>query len=178
MRGQNSTKNCSKNSALLDFIISFQWLRGDADHSFEAWNKRQTDAVSKVEGEAVDSRDRTLKAKFFSKWKHITMSNRPHIMKQVDPEWLRRVIFNPSSRTARQVACNMVENFCNTAERTREMIDLTTSFLGDLGKAGEAAAEFVALYKRLIRDDQWKYYLSVSHFNIAVITFSALKVEK
>ena len=110
----------------------------------------------------AEDRDRSLKAKFFSKWKQITMMNRPHIMKQVDPEWLRRVIFNPSSRTARQVACNMVENFCNTPERTRDMIDLTTSFLGDLGKAGESAAEFVALYKRLIRDDQWKYYLSVS----------------
>ena len=41
----------------------------------------------------------------------------------------------------------MVESFCSSHQRTREMIDLLTSFLAQLGKAGEAAAEFVALYQ-------------------------------
>ena len=100
-----------------------------------------------VPEEEFRDRDTLLKEKFFARWRRITLSNRPHVIKQVDSDWLRRVMFNPSSRTARQVACDMVESFCNSHQRTREMIDLLTSFLAQLGKAGEAAAEFVALYQ-------------------------------
>ena len=100
--------------------------------------------------------------------------------------WLKKVIFNPSSRMARQVACNMIESFCmkpgiidamgNEGEnfmRKKYVLDLLTTFLDELGDAGESAAEFVALYHRLIGgsvptnnggdddDFTWKLYLAV-----------------
>merc|ERR1712020_236783 len=95
-------------------------------------------------------------------------------------------MFNPSSRMARQVACNMIESFCvksgvsetlggdgENFMRKKYVLDLLTTFLDELGDAGESAAEFVALYQRLIGgsiahnnggnddDNSWKLYLAV-----------------
>jgi len=36
-----------------------------------------------------------------------------------------------------------------------------SSFLDDVGTSGEAASEFLNLYKKLISKDHWKYYLAV-----------------
>lgn len=38
-----------------------------------------------------------------------------------DTSWLKAVIFNPSSRLARQVACNIIELMCSSFERKREV---------------------------------------------------------
>ena len=95
-------------------------------------------------------------------------------------------MFNPSSRMARQVACNMIESFCvksgvsetlggdgENFERKKYVLDLLTTFLDELGGAGEASSEYVVLYQRLIggsgggssasADDAstWKFYLAV-----------------
>lgn len=39
--------------------------------------------------------------------------------------WLKAVIFNPSSRLARQVACNIVELLCSSFERKKEVRSYT-----------------------------------------------------
>ena len=68
---------------------------------------------------------------------------------------LKRVLFNPSSRMAREVACQMVESFCSKDfQRKKQIIEMLTTFLGDMSHAGEAAQEFVHLYQRLITPDQ------------------------
>ena len=36
-----------------------------------------------------------------------------------------------------------------------------SSYLDDIGKSGEASAQFLSVYKRLINTGQWKYYLAV-----------------
>lgn len=38
-----------------------------------------------------------------------------------DTSWLKAVIFNSSSRLARQVACNIIELMCSSFERKREV---------------------------------------------------------
>ena len=45
---------------------------------------------------------------------------------------------------------------------------MTTRYLEEVGRSGESAAEFLALYKRLVNTDQhtagadqWKYYLAI-----------------
>ena len=55
-----------------------------------------------------------------------------------------------------------MESFWTVHDRKREVVDLLTGFLDNLGQAGEAAAEFCALYDRLIEtEDHWQYYLAV-----------------
>ena len=56
---------------------------------------------------------------------------------------------------AREVACQMVESFCSKDfQRKKQIIEMLTTFLGDMSHAGEAAQEFVHLYQRLITPDQ------------------------
>ena len=42
-----------------------------------------------------------------------------------------------------------------------QILDLLTTFLDDLGKSGESAAEFLSLYQNLIKTAQWKSYLAI-----------------
>jgi hypothetical protein len=42
-------------------------------------------------------------------------------LKLTDAAWLKQVLFNPSSRLARQVACNMLESLCQVPVRKREV---------------------------------------------------------
>lgn len=42
-----------------------------------------------------------------------------------------------------------------------QILDLLTGFLGELGTAGESAAEFLSLYQSLIAPAPWKQYLAV-----------------
>lgn len=41
------------------------------------------------------------------------------------------------------------------------MLDLLTGFLGELGTAGESAAEFLSLYQSLVQQSPWKQYLAI-----------------
>ena len=78
----------------------------------------------------------------------------------------------------------MIESFClkpgindvmakdgENFDRKKYVLDLLTTFLDELGDAGEASAEFVALYQRLIGekgvnsgedDSSWKLYLAIN----------------
>lgn len=38
-----------------------------------------------------------------------------------DAPWLKKVLFNPSSRMSRQVACNMLESLCQVSIRKKEV---------------------------------------------------------
>jgi E3 ubiquitin-protein ligase UBR4 len=60
-----------------------------------------------------------------------------------------------------QVACHMVDSFCNVHHRKKDIIDLLTSYLDNLGEAGEAAADFCALYQRLVSFESIKSGFSI-----------------
>ena len=63
---------------------------------------------------------------------------------------------------AREVACQMVESFCSKDfQRKKQIIEMLTTFLGDMSHAGEAAQEFVHLYQRLITPDQVRLLLNL-----------------
>ncbi|XP_066587252.1 E3 ubiquitin-protein ligase UBR4 [Prorops nasuta] len=82
-------------------------------------------------------------------------------LKLVDGAWLKEVLFNPSSRLARQVACNMIESLCQGTERKKEVLVLLTCYLEELRTAGESSTEFLSLYQSLIRQPPWKQFLAV-----------------
>ena len=68
-----------------------------------------------------ESHIQKLKEKYFKQWGNFVSKNNHNDNKTVkdrklahpvQSSWLKKVIFNPSSRMARQVACNMIESFC------------------------------------------------------------------
>jgi E3 ubiquitin-protein ligase UBR4 len=54
-------------------------------------------------------------------------------LRLTDAAWLKQVLFNPSSRLARQVACNMLESLCQVPVRKREVKVTMASFISMLG---------------------------------------------
>lgn len=64
-----------------------------------------------------------------------------------DGGWLRPVMFDPSSRIARDTACQMIRSLCDSYERTKAVLILLTSFLPEVGAAGEASEQFLLLYQ-------------------------------
>lgn len=103
-----------------------------------------------------------LMEKYGHRWHYRCMRLRGiQPLKLADGAWLKEVLFNPSSRLARQVACNMVESLCQGTERKKEVLVLLTCYLEELRSAGESSTEFLSLYQSLIRQPPWKQFLAV-----------------
>ncbi|CAB4062605.1 UBR4 [Lepeophtheirus salmonis] len=153
------------------YIQVDDWLKNKPGYHFEDWenklsivDEKATKDDSKNVTSSRDAKNTYLIEKYFKKWVSIVRENKNHPKKLestlLNASWLKSVLFNSSSQMARQVGCNMVEGFCS-GKRRLNIIDLLTSFLEELGTAGESASEYVQLYQKLIADEQVKYYLAV-----------------
>ncbi|XP_035739496.1 protein purity of essence-like isoform X1 [Vespa mandarinia] len=143
-----------------------KWLNGDAKHSYTEWLQRmpakKTESTPSKPLKKGETRILYLMEKYGRRWQYRCM--RHHGMQQLklaDGAWLKEVLFNPSSRLARQVACNMVESLCQGTERKKEILVLLTCYLEEMRTAGESSTEFLALYESLIRQPPWKQFLAV-----------------
>ncbi|XP_031761327.1 E3 ubiquitin-protein ligase UBR4 isoform X1 [Xenopus tropicalis] len=144
-----------------------QWLKRDPKASYEAWKKclsaRGTDQSGKSPSKA-ERRQLYLQEKYVWKWKQF-MSRKgkrtsPLDLKLGHNNWLRQVLFTPATQAARQAACTIVEALATIPSRRQQVLDLLTSYLDELSVAGECAAEYLALYQKLIKPAHWKVYLA------------------
>lgn len=145
----------------------YKWLEGDHCHSFESWLKRQSARIdygdqNNKAREAL--RRRYLWEKYWKKWK--VKMNFKFIIDSYNFSldnfsWIKTVLFNGSSRLARQVACAIVESMCGSFERKKKILLLLTSYLDEVSTAGESAAEFLTMYQTLIEEAPWKQFLAL-----------------
>uniref|UniRef100_A0A8C5WBA2 Ubiquitin protein ligase E3 component n-recognin 4 n=1 Tax=Leptobrachium leishanense TaxID=445787 RepID=A0A8C5WBA2_9ANUR len=143
------------------------WLKRDPKAAYEAWKKclpaRGIDSSGKTPSKA-DLRQLYLQEKYVWKWKQF-MSRKgkrtsPLDLKLGHNNWLRQVLFTPATQAARQAACTIVEALATIPSRRQQVLDLLTSYLDELSIAGECAAEYLALYQKLIKAAHWKVYLA------------------
>ncbi|XP_072282664.1 E3 ubiquitin-protein ligase UBR4 isoform X5 [Pyxicephalus adspersus] len=143
------------------------WLKRDPKASYEAWKKclpaRGVDNSGKTLSKA-ELRQLYLQEKYSWKWKQF-LSRRgkrltPLDLKLGHNNWLRQVLFTPATQAARQAACTIVEALATFPSRRQQVLDLLTSYLDELSVAGECAAEYLALYQKLIKPAHWKVYLA------------------
>ncbi|XP_068018818.1 LOW QUALITY PROTEIN: E3 ubiquitin-protein ligase UBR4 [Melanerpes formicivorus] len=143
------------------------WLKRDPKASYEAWKKclpaRGIDASGKSLSKA-EIHQLYLSEKYVWKWKQF-LSRRgkrtcPLDLKLGHNNWLRQVLFTPATQAARQAACTIVEALTTIPSRKQQVLDLLTSYLDELSIAGECAAEYLALYQKLIKPAHWKVYLA------------------
>nr|XP_037270039.1 E3 ubiquitin-protein ligase UBR4-like [Rhipicephalus microplus] len=163
------------------------WLDGDPLQTYSAWKSRclgrPADTLSLGGGKRQrreDVRARFLVEKYGLRWRQLARrggsslrllmflqpsqqasKSQPRRPRPLQSNWLRQVLFNPSCRQARTVACTLVKALCQVPSRCREMLDLLTTYLDDLGTAGESGAKFLSLYQSLIGPDYWKHYLAI-----------------
>ncbi|XP_055747277.1 E3 ubiquitin-protein ligase UBR4 [Salvelinus fontinalis] len=143
------------------------WLKKDPKASYEAWKKclpaRCQETAAKPQNKA-EVRRRYLMEKYGWKWKQFMRSRSeglfPRLLKLGHNNWLRQVLFTPATQAARQAACTIVEALTSIPSRKQQVLDLLTSYLDELSIAGECAAEYLALYQKLIKPPQWKVYLA------------------
>ncbi|XP_014258727.1 E3 ubiquitin-protein ligase UBR4 isoform X2 [Cimex lectularius] len=139
------------------------WVNGEERFSFSNWYKRmpvkKSDLITPAKPSSkAEIREKYLTEKYVTRWKekiYLVESKMDGVA------WLRQVLFNPSSILARQVTCNMLECLCTNPKTKREILDLLTTFLGELGSAGESAAEYLTLYQSLLQPSPWKQYLAL-----------------
>ncbi|KAF7239331.1 E3 ubiquitin-protein ligase UBR4 [Varanus komodoensis] len=143
------------------------WLKRDPKASYEAWKKCLPARGIEADGKSpsrTELRHLYLTEKYTWKWKQF-MSRRgkrtcPLDLKLGHNNWLRQVLFTPATQAARQAACTIVEALATIPSRKQQVLDLLTSYLDELSVAGECAAEYLALYQKLIKPARWKVYLA------------------
>ncbi|EQB78628.1 E3 ubiquitin-protein ligase UBR4 [Camelus ferus] len=143
------------------------WLKRDPKASYEAWKKCLP--IRGIEGNGKspsksELRHLYLTEKYVWRWKQF-LSRRgkrtsPLDLKLGHNNWLRQVLFTPATQAARQAACTIVEALATIPSRKQQVLDLLTSYLDELSIAGECAAEYLALYQKLITSAHWKVYLA------------------
>ncbi|XP_025161061.1 protein purity of essence isoform X3 [Harpegnathos saltator] len=143
-----------------------KWISGDPKHSYSEWLHRmpakKTEPSTAKPLKKDEARVLYLIEKYGHRWHQRCMRHQGvQPLKLSDGAWLKEVLFNPSSRLARQVACNMIESLCQGTERKKEVLVLLTCYLEELRAAGESSTEFLTLYQSLIRQSPWKQFLAV-----------------
>ncbi|KAF9412274.1 hypothetical protein HW555_009165 [Spodoptera exigua] len=136
------------------------WLAGRVPHA--QWRRLACARAPRPHTPATQLRDLHLATKYLAKWRERTMLS--HGMRPLaleDGGWLRPVMFDPSSRIARDTACQMVKSLCDSYERTKAVLILLTSFLPEVGSAGEASEQFLQLYQTLASEAPWKQFLAL-----------------
>lgn len=145
-----------------------KWLSGDLKHSYSAWHKHMPRRISDTPPPSssaqplskAEARAQYLMEKYGQRWRQRTLCHAMPL-KLTDTAWLKQVLFNPSSRLARIVACSMLEGLCRVPAWKKNILDLLTGFLGELSSAGESASDFLALYQSLLYQVPWRQYLAV-----------------
>lgn len=157
---QTSTKALSGTT-----IDVHKFLDNEQGHTFVDWRSRfpqKSEQIKELPSDKKDIRKYYLSEKYLKKWRRQMHKNNGFSLLEIeDSTWLKSVLFNTSSRLAREVACNIVVLMCNSHERKKEILVLLTCFLEELGTAGESSAEFLKSYHSLIAGQPWKEFLTL-----------------
>ncbi|KAK7478490.1 hypothetical protein BaRGS_00030249, partial [Batillaria attramentaria] len=142
------------------------WLEGEPCYAFSNWKKRLPSKVAAPEGEEKakekkEVRARYLMEKYVGRWRQRMWRVPEQQLRLTQTTWLHTAMFSPSSRSARQTACSVIESISQVASHRKEVIDMLTGCLEQVGQSGECANEFLGLYKRLIAPAHWKVYLAI-----------------
>ncbi|KAL1517166.1 hypothetical protein ABEB36_000965 [Hypothenemus hampei] len=175
----NSGKTVIKSRSMNAPVDVTKFLNKIPEHSFSGWKKnviRQSELNVPQKSEA---RLYYLSEKYWRQWRRrVKKFHKGNQLALSATSWLETVLFNPSSRQARNVACSIVETMCNSYERKKEIITLLTCFLSKLSEAGEAAQEFLLLYQNLIQESPWKQYLTIKGLPLVLANLMTQEIEQ
>ena len=147
--------------------ISFkasEWLRGDPKASFNNWREAMQKKVVNLKSLDKEELHRyQLMEKYANIWKSRTKKLSQFRSSLRQASWLRSMLFNPNSQSARKSTCNMIASLCQGEARQRQILDLLYSFLDNVGGAGEHCQEFLELLQTLTEEPtgKWKSYLAM-----------------
>lgn len=99
-------------------IKAKQWMDGATSHTYCHWKAMAPKKSNQSKDESRnEARKRHLMEKYGRKWREKTRRNDSIEEKETpEEEWLRQVLFTPSNRAARQMACTMIESLCQVTK--------------------------------------------------------------
>lgn len=108
-------------------IKAKQWMEGDTSHTYSQWKAMaptKSAASKAVTGESrSEARKRHLMEKYGRKWRERTKRKEsPEVQGFREEEWLRQVLFTPSNRAAREMACTMIESLCQVYLQVKKCV--------------------------------------------------------
>lgn len=142
-----------------------KWIQKDPQHGYERWVAR---------GNAKDDQTPNSVRQAAFNWKRAAKNRGQETQK----DWLEHMMFNPSSRQARDVACMLTEALSESPWCYSELVDMLTGYLDQVGVAGEHGARFMELYQQLIRDEPWKQYVVIKGLMTKISILMAEEIEK
>lgn len=173
-------------------VLLEEWLHNSA-FEFDDWRKRAVRPTNMAQGSRqikpimsitqrsskTHYRTNYLAEKYGNKWRlKSSKFNRPCMpMASLPNGWLKRLIFNRASRAVRLMSKSLVEALFCVQSRRKDIVDLLTSYLGEIGPAGECAQEFYHLYKNIILLDHWRYYLALQGILIKIGSLIAQEID-
>ncbi|XP_052789588.1 E3 ubiquitin-protein ligase UBR4-like isoform X2 [Mya arenaria] len=184
-------------------VNSSEWIKGNPKFAYANWKKcvpvqtaiqggltadskpeGKNDTEEKADQEPTQPKERAaqratfLMEKYATRWRQ-RMWKIPGVpLKLTQISWLQQAVFSPSSQSARQTATRVIEYMAQVPTRKREIIDMLSGCLEQVGKAGECAQEFLALYSRLIQPIHWKHYLAIKGVLLKLGDLITKEVEK
>ncbi|KAK9707806.1 E3 ubiquitin-protein ligase UBR4 [Popillia japonica] len=158
----------------------YKWLEKDPNHTYQKWKslKPPRGDSAALPKDKTELHEFYLMEKFGRRWKDKVQGMIPPILDFSVTSWVKAVLFNPSSRLARQVTCNILEHCCSSFARKEKVLLLLTHFLEELSGAGESSSEFLTLYQNLIQDTPWKQYLTVHGVLITLANLITREIEQ
>ncbi|KAK9874861.1 hypothetical protein WA026_005677 [Henosepilachna vigintioctopunctata] len=182
---EKANSNAVKQQALPDIAVSVKkWLKDDSDNTFASWKKKlpkKTDTSAALPSGLSREEVRAfyLIEKYVAKWRK-KMRRKSHFVDiSLDENtWLRYIVFNPISRLARHMACNIIQLMCNTPERKKGILFLLSCWLPSLCVTGESATEFLTLYQSLIQESPWKQYLTLQGVLLVLAHLITSEIQK
>ena len=91
---------------------------------FVVWSVSPADEEKSRERKEV--RARYLMEKYVGRWRQRMWRTPEQTVRLTQTTWLHTAIFSPSSRSARQTACSVVESISQVASHRKEVIDMLT----------------------------------------------------
>lgn len=188
------------------FSVDYRkWLQNHSDHNFNAWLTRMTLVVSpKVQLSTNDInkykeicpvmeasspkmqvqfrrdhvRQKYIAERYTKRWRQIVRSRgKPAQSIKLVSNWLQAYLFNKNSRVVRRLVTSLLPTIIHKdVDRQRELLNLLNTFLPQIGENGEAAEEFVQLYRSLAQTTPWSYYL-VLRRHVMTLLCDLLKIE-
>jgi len=132
-------------------VNAVKWLEGDPKYALKCWKSRNPDPT----------REESIAEKYATIWlRKVGAGKRRQKLCEISSEnWLRQLLFAPSSRAVRETVCGVLGNLCKVESKKEKMLQILTSYLENLHDAGENANDFFNLFKLLIKPPEWKRHL-------------------
>lgn len=174
-------------------VLLQDWLN-NGEFVFEQWRQQTSrpsiisqqnnpmkpmHSISKRLTSKAQHRTNFLAEKYGNKWrlKCSKFNQTSQSINSLPNDWLKRLLFNRSSKTVRLMAKSLLESLFVVQSRRTDIINLLTGYLEEIGPASECAYEFYVLYKNLILSEHWRYYLALQGILMRLSEFITIEID-